>query len=152
MLIHLGETATVRDILDKLNILFAEVSNNGMITQEFFNAYQFQGECATSTGCRLESMLHTAIDNGYLNRSSKNDLLRHKFWTSLNSERLSTESLGSRLRQHAMTAESEVEESIAERIQRLQAELEGKLEGKFNKILKKIDEPRRDDSRQNCLI
>lgn len=151
MLIHLGETSTVRDILDKLNVLFAEVSNNGMIMQEFFNAYQFQGECATSTGCRLESMLQTAIDNSYLNRSL-NDLLRHKFWTSLKSERLSTESLGSRLHQHAMTPESEVEESIAERIQRLQTELEGKLEGKFNKILKKIDEPRRDDSRQNYQI
>ena len=144
MLIHLGETATVRDILDKLNILFAEVSNNGMIMQVFFNAYQFQGECATSTGCRF--------DNGYLNRSSKNDLLRHKFWTSLNSERLSTENLGSRLHQHAMTAESEVEESIAKRIQRLQTELEGKLEGKFNKILKRIHKPRRDDSRQNYQI
>ena len=46
----------------------------------------FPGECATSFGCRLESMLQNAIESGYLNKSSKNDLLRHKFWTSLSSE------------------------------------------------------------------
>lgn len=33
MLIPLGEKATVIEILDKLNILFGEVSNNGMIMQ-----------------------------------------------------------------------------------------------------------------------
>ena len=91
MLIPLGEKARVREILDKLNILFGEVSNNGMIMQEFFNAYQFPGECATSFGCRLESMLQNAIESGYLNKSSKNDLLRHKFWTSLSSERLKSQ-------------------------------------------------------------
>ncbi|XP_062602869.1 zinc finger CCHC domain-containing protein 18-like [Saccostrea cucullata] len=91
MLIPLGEKASVQEILDKLNILFGEVSNNAMIMQEFFNAYQFQGECATSFGCRLESMLQNAIDNGYLNESSKNDLLRHKFWTSLSSDRLKSQ-------------------------------------------------------------
>ena len=44
MFMPLGEKARVREILDKLNILFGEVSNNGMIMQEFFNVYQFPGE------------------------------------------------------------------------------------------------------------
>lgn len=33
-------------------------------------------------------MLQNAIDNGYHDKASKNDFLRHKFWTSLRSEKL----------------------------------------------------------------
>lgn len=91
MLIPLGERATVEDILTKLDILFGEVSDNGMIMQEFFNAFQLPSECATSFGCRLESMIQSAIDGGYLDKSAKNDLLRHKFWTSLSSEKLKSQ-------------------------------------------------------------
>ena len=41
MLIPLGEKASVKQILEKkLDILFGEISNNGMIMQEFFNAFQ----------------------------------------------------------------------------------------------------------------
>lgn len=65
MLIPLGEKARLRDMLEKLNILLWEVSDNGMIMQEFFGANQLPAECATSFGCRLETMLQNAIDNGY---------------------------------------------------------------------------------------
>lgn len=91
MLIPLGEKAGVKQILDKLDILFGEIANNGMIMQEFFNAFQLPGENVTSFGCRLETMLQNAIDNGYLDSASKNDLLRHKFWTSLSSEKLKSQ-------------------------------------------------------------
>jgi hypothetical protein len=91
MLIPLGEKASVDDVLDKLDILFGEVSDNGMIMQEFFNAFQKSDENATTFGCRLEGMLQNAIDNGYLDRNTKNDLLRHKFWTSLSSDKLKSQ-------------------------------------------------------------
>ena len=35
-------------------------------------------------------MLQSAIDRGYLDRRSKNDLLRHIFWTSLKRGQLKT--------------------------------------------------------------
>lgn len=81
MLIPLGEKTIFRDILEKLDMLLGDVSDNGMIMQEFFGAYQLLSECATSYGCRLETMMQNAIDNGYVDKASKNDLLRHKFWT-----------------------------------------------------------------------
>lgn len=65
MLIPLGEKAGVKQILDKLDIFFGEIANNGMIMQEFFNAFQLPSENVTSFGCRLETMLQNAIDNGY---------------------------------------------------------------------------------------
>ena len=81
----------MKEILHKLDILFGEVSDNGMIMQEFFNAFQLPNECARSFGCPLESMIQNAIDCGYLERSAKNDLLRNKFWTSLSSEKLKSQ-------------------------------------------------------------
>jgi hypothetical protein len=88
MLIPLGEKASVKDILDKLDILFGEVSDNGMIMEDFFIAFQKSDENATIFGCRSENMLQNAIDNGYLDRAAKNDLLRHTLCTSLSSDRL----------------------------------------------------------------
>lgn len=86
ILIPLGERATSENILDKLDILFGDISTKGMIMQEFFNSKQNIGETVTAYGCRLESMLQTVIDQESLNLDSKNDLLRHKFWTGLSSD------------------------------------------------------------------
>ena len=91
MLIPLGEKATVDDILTKLDALFADISTNGMIMQEFFNSFQRPNENVTTFGCRLESVLQTAIENGHLCREAKNDLLRHKFWSSLSCDRLKSQ-------------------------------------------------------------
>ena len=54
-----------------------------MIIQLFFNVYKFPGESATSFGNRLESILQNAIESSYLNKSSKNDLLRNKLWITV---------------------------------------------------------------------
>ena len=93
MLIPLGENASMCDILGKLDTLFGDISTNGMIMQEFFNSFQKENESVTEFGCRrrLESMLQVAIENGYLEKSSKSDILRHTFWTSLTSEKLKSQ-------------------------------------------------------------
>ena len=76
-------------ILHKLDSLFGDVSTHGMLMQEFFNSYQKPGESVT--GCRLENLLQLAEESGQLARGAKNDLLRHKFWTSLSSDRLKSQ-------------------------------------------------------------
>ncbi|XP_021351422.1 paraneoplastic antigen Ma3 homolog [Mizuhopecten yessoensis] len=81
MLIPLGEKATPKEVLYKLDALSGETSTHGMLMQEFFKSAQKPGESVTNFGCRLESLLQTAIESGSLNKASKNDLLRHKFWT-----------------------------------------------------------------------
>ena len=169
MLIPLGEKASVKQILEKLDILFGEISNNGMIMQEFFNAFQLPNECVTSFGCRLETMLQNAIDNGYLDRASKNDLLRHKFWTSLSSEKLKSQtrhkydaiknydrllleirrvekeimissfSEKTPVHQHGMTAYEDLEEKLMGKMRNIETKLEGKIDDKFNQILEKLD-------------
>lgn len=129
-------------------------------------------------------MLQNVIDNEYISKSSKNDLLRHKFWTSLSSERLksqtrhkydtlksydhllleirkvekemtinknpaekvsnNTDLKNSRLHQHGIAVEDEVEERMNKIIQNLQTKLEGKIDDKFNQILQKLDASKTD--------
>ena len=91
MLVSLGEKASVDDILCKLDVMFGDVSSKGMVMQEFFNSSQNSTEGVTSFGCRLEGILLTAIENGHVHRNAKNDLLRHKFWTGLCSEKLKSQ-------------------------------------------------------------
>ena len=68
IIIPLGGKTSVKQLLEKLDILFGEISNNSMIMQECFNAFQLPNDYVTSFGCRLETMLLNAIDNGYLDR------------------------------------------------------------------------------------
>ncbi|XP_053389108.1 uncharacterized protein LOC123530798 [Mercenaria mercenaria] len=55
-LISVGEHASSKDILDKLDILFVEVSTNESVMQTFYNASQKVSENVTAYGCRLEAL------------------------------------------------------------------------------------------------
>ncbi|XP_033725339.1 uncharacterized protein LOC117315300 [Pecten maximus] len=90
-LMSLGNSPDLTLVLSKLDNFFGDVSTNGMIMQEFFNSFQKPDESVTDFGCRLESMLHVAVEHGYLDPFSKSELLRHKFWTSLSSDRLKSQ-------------------------------------------------------------
>ena len=68
---NLGDRASVMDILRKCDTLFGDVSNYGMIMQEFFNATQREDESITSFSCRLEGILQVAIENGYVDACAK---------------------------------------------------------------------------------
>ena len=91
VLVSLGEGATATEILRKLDSLFGDVSTNEMLMQEFFNSFQKPEESVTSFGCRLEGLLQLAVDHGHIAASAKNDMLQHKFWTYLSSERLKSQ-------------------------------------------------------------
>ena len=56
-LISLGEHATSQQILDKLEILFGEVSTNESVMQTFYNASQKVSENVIAYGCWLEALL-----------------------------------------------------------------------------------------------
>lgn len=87
-LISLGEHASSCDILDKLDILFGEVSTNESVMQSFYNASQKISENVTAYGCRLEALLQVAVESGHVTVAARNDMLRSKFWTGLRDEKL----------------------------------------------------------------
>lgn len=88
MLIPLGESASCKQIVEKLNGLFGNVSSNESVMQQFYTVVQAENESVTAFGCRLESLLQVAIDKGHVSIEAKDDMLRSKFWTSLRNERL----------------------------------------------------------------
>ena len=90
-LIPLGEEATSDSMIAKLDTLFGHVRSNESVMQNFYSATQREGETVTAFGCRLESMLQVAIQNGHISISARDDMLRSKFWTGLRSEKLKSQ-------------------------------------------------------------
>jgi hypothetical protein len=86
--IALGEKASIEAILKRLDTAFGDMSTQGIIMQEFFNSFQRDEESVTTFGCRLETLLQTAIEAGHIREEDKDGLLRLKFWSSLRSELL----------------------------------------------------------------
>ena len=91
ILCSVGDRATYDVILAKLDSHFGDVSSKGILMQDFYNTFQQPDENVTSFGCRLERLLQLAIDHGHIESSERNDLLRNKFWPSLASDKLKSQ-------------------------------------------------------------
>ena len=91
MLIPLGEKASISDVLKKLDTLFGNVSSAETVLQQFYTASQSDKESVTAYGCRLETLLQTAIQAGHVAKSSGNDMLRSRFWTGLRDDKLKSQ-------------------------------------------------------------
>ena len=88
VLMSLGTHASLEVVLKKMESMFANTSARNNVMQEFFNAYQQPQESVTAFACRLESILYSAVDKFQMSDDTRNDMLRSKFWTSLHSEQL----------------------------------------------------------------
>lgn len=88
MLVSLGEQATVKDILHKLDGFYGNVSTSETLIQSFYNDYQKDTESIVTYGSRLEQTLSRAIRCGHADFAAKDAMLRSKFWTGLKSQEL----------------------------------------------------------------
>ena len=168
VIISLGEKATLSQILHKLSSMFASTSDNNNVMQEFFSAFQKTGEPVTTFACRLEGILTNAKDGSHLSMETRNEMLRCKFWTSLTSDQLKSqtrhkydtvkeyEQLIKEVRtvEHEMSlsnVQSSAAAAVAKKTQQaaISAEtelekrmkaLELKVDGKFDSLEKKVDE------------
>ena len=89
--ISLGEGASVEQILQKMRALFANTYDKNNIMQEFFNAHQLADETVTSFACRLEYILTNSTDFSTMSDTTRQEMLRCKFWTSLSSDSLKSQ-------------------------------------------------------------
>lgn len=87
-LISLGESANLKDVLQKLDMLFGNVATIESVMQSFYNEKQRPKEDVTAYGCRLESLLQVAVENGHVSQKDRNEMLRSKFWNGLKDEKL----------------------------------------------------------------
>lgn len=88
VLLPLGTSAKLPDIMGKLEGVFGNVATGESVLREFYTASQNQEESVASWGLRLEDLLQKATDKGHIKQEDKNDMLREKFWRALRSDRL----------------------------------------------------------------
>lgn len=88
MLVPLGESASVNDILTKLDGFYGNVCSSETLIQSFYSDYQKDTESIVEYGCRLEQTLSRAIRYGHIDLVAKDAMLRSKFWTGLKSQQL----------------------------------------------------------------
>ena len=83
VLLHLGEKATVEQLLSKLELVFGDVLTSEAILEAFYAAKQKPKEPAALWGCRLEGLLEQARRKGAVDSKQGEDMLRTKFWSGL---------------------------------------------------------------------
>lgn len=88
VLLPVGTSATVQEILSKLDGIFGNVATGESVLQEFYTAEQRQDESVAAWGLRLEEILEKAVVKGHVKSEEKNNMLRNKFTRSLRSDRL----------------------------------------------------------------
>lgn len=84
----LGTSATVEEMVVKLEKIFGNVASGESILQSFYLASQRADESVAAWGLRLEEILQVAIKKGHIEPEKKNGMLRSKFWKALKSEKL----------------------------------------------------------------
>ena len=84
----LGASASVSEIMKKLESVFGSVATRESIMREFYTATQQQEESVTAWGLRLEEILQRAMEKGHIRSEDRNDLLKDVFWRGLRSEKM----------------------------------------------------------------
>lgn len=88
MLIPLGESATVDEILQKLEDFYGNVFTAENIMQSFYSDHQKEGENIVTYGSRLEQLVSKAVRLGHIDFVAKDAMLRSKFWSGLRDQQL----------------------------------------------------------------
>lgn len=85
---HLGENATLGDIIVKLERTYGTVESGTTLLQQFYNCKQEETETIGAYSCRLEDVLNKAIARGAVSMRQSDDMLRSKLWSGLKDERV----------------------------------------------------------------
>ncbi|XP_052783523.1 uncharacterized protein LOC128219668 [Mya arenaria] len=88
VLATLTHTATIRDILDKLESNFGYVKSEESLIEEFYTAVQGREEDVASWGTRLESIFRRAVEKGQIDEDRKESILKTRFWRHLRNTEL----------------------------------------------------------------
>ena len=88
ILLHLGETVSVDDVLGKFEKVFGNILPPEAILEKFFSAKQIDGERVATWACRLEDILAKLQDtqdesSPLVDKSAAATMLRNKFFSGL---------------------------------------------------------------------
>ena len=92
VLMSCGTTASIHEIMKRLERVFGNVASGESMMQEFYTASQKQNEDVVTWGLRLQGIVDKAVDIGYLKKENTNTMLKDRFWKGLRSEKLKNRS------------------------------------------------------------
>ena len=85
---RLGPSASVQEILGKLEGLYGTVAKKGALLSQFYAAHQKADEDVTAWSCRLEDIIQKVLERGLISSGTMREMLRSKLWSGLYSEAL----------------------------------------------------------------
>ena len=80
---RLGPTASISEILSKLDSVYSNVDLKETLLADFYSARQKDNEDIATWSCRLEDLLNRAVQKGLVKTSETNDMLKAMLWTGL---------------------------------------------------------------------
>lgn len=81
VLLHLGEFASLQEILRELEGLYGNVSSSERLKESFYSAVQGENESVADYSLRLEQIIrHSSVG---LDLHTKNEMLRSRLWSGL---------------------------------------------------------------------
>lgn len=80
---RMGPKTSVEDLLAKLDSSFGIIDSGEDLLAQFYSANQGESEGAVAWSLRLENLLDRATEQGQLQQSTAQDMLRSKFWSGL---------------------------------------------------------------------
>lgn len=83
VLLHLGDSVTLDQLLEKMEVVFGEVLSAEQLLEGFYSAKQKANESVATWGCRLEELVDKARRKGAIEGSAVEAMLRTKFWSGL---------------------------------------------------------------------
>ena len=86
VLVNLGTDVTTKCVIEKFDIVFGNVLPSEMLLESFYTARQNENESVVAWGCRLESLLNKAKQQGTIEDTE--DMARTKFWSGVRDERV----------------------------------------------------------------
>lgn len=86
VLLHLGEWATMPEIMREMEGIYGIVSSSEELKEQFYSATQREGESVVDYSLRLEHLLCSYKMD--LDRETRNDMLRTRLWSGLRDQEL----------------------------------------------------------------
>ena len=86
VLLHLGELASVSDIMSELEAIYGNVATPEKLKEQFYMAFQQDKETVADYSLRLEQLLrHSSL---HFDQQTKDEMLRNRLWSGLRDKEL----------------------------------------------------------------
>lgn len=86
VLLNLGTNVTVHDVVKKFDVVFGNILPSEMLLEKFYTARQSDSESVVAWGCRIESLLNKAKEQGTIQGTE--DMARTKFWSGIRNDKI----------------------------------------------------------------